>query len=97
MEFCQAPGGPYGGPEQGREMYTYTFITLVDGVKAGGMTNASIREIWDLMTDQDGEVDTLFMGRLTHSVSNQAMKVERSRVFPTDEHETTTVTIAYRN
>jgi hypothetical protein len=75
-------------------MTTYTVICLVDGQKIGGQSDATYKQVIDLVTGEDG-LDTVFMLRLNRL--GYAMQHDSYKVWPTDERETVSVLVAYRN
>lgn len=75
-------------------MRDYTVIALADGQRIGGQSDATYQDIIDLVTDERG-LDTVFMLRLTRD--GFASSCERYKVFPSDERETVSVLVAYRN
>ncbi|WNM75045.1 hypothetical protein SEA_DENNEBES_90 [Streptomyces phage Dennebes] len=75
-------------------MPTYTVILLVDGQKVGGQSDATYKQVLDLVHDEHGP-DVVFDLRLTRY--GYAMKHESYKVFPTDQRETASTLVAYRN
>lgn len=75
-------------------MTTYTVIVLADGQRIGGQSDATLKDIKDLMTDENG-LDVTFMATLRNT--GQAVSVERYKVMPWDTEDTVSVTVAYTN
>ena len=75
-------------------METYTVALLVDGVKVGGQRKAVWQDVVNLMTAEDG-LDTEFMDEL--HATGHAMTFDKHRVFPTDNVDTVSILVAYKN
>lgn len=73
---------------------TFTVIVLVDGQKIGEQSDATMKDVVDLVHGERG-TDHEFLKALT--LKGHAMSMERYRVFPSDERETVSVLVVYQN
>lgn len=75
-------------------MTTYTVIALADGRRIGGQSNATMKDVVDLVHDERG-IDYVFLRSLV--LKGHAMSFERYKVFPSDERETVSCLVVYQN
>lgn len=73
---------------------TFTVIALADGQKIGGQSDATMKDVVDLVHDERG-IDHEFLKTLV--LKGHATSVERYKVFPSDERETVSVLVVYQN
>jgi len=72
----------------------FTVIALVDGQKVGGQSDATMKDVMDLVHDERG-IGQEFLKTLV--LKGHAMTFDRYKVFPSDEGVTTSVLVVYQN